>query len=86
MQNDDNTNQVTKCVVVGSLHRFEMTHQQLIQYLSEDEVARDYCPSDNLWVFADGQRVDPAQLSEADWEAIDSLILVPMLIGGPNSG
>ena len=90
MQIDNNTDTPhTADVWLGSLYTAvrdlpsysQMTLEQLLEHLAE-------MGTDGVWVFAFGREtpfygpIDPAQLTDAVWETIDTVRIGPVLVGG----
>mgnify|MGYP001190639522 CR=1 FL=1 len=76
MQIDNSTEPTTKVYIAGSpTIRNRMTKEQLLRYLS------DLIHPENVWIFALGQFVLPAQLAETDWETVGTVRITPALVG-----
>ena len=58
------------------------TTYQLTQQETLDRVAG----MEGIWVFAEGRFVQPAELAEANWDTVGTVLLVPSLVIGCEHG
>jgi len=50
--------------------------------LTQDEAVSKAAQSADTWLFVDGQMVDAAGLADADWASVNTVQMMPQLVGG----
>ena len=73
-------NEITTTVEIAD--RTGHTTLQLTQQETLDRVAG----MEGIWVFAEGRFVQPAELAEANWDTVGTVIVAPALRGGNEEG
>tara|TARA_R110000751_G_scaffold307295_1_gene428055 strand:- start:118 stop:360 length:243 start_codon:yes stop_codon:yes gene_type:complete len=58
----------------------ETGHTELVMSVSDVIEQIETHPTD--WVFVDGEMVSRANISEVDWDSVETVVLTPAIVGG----